>query len=93
MHARAGLETEYMSDEWFDSIKICIDEAKKFGMEAWAYDENGWPSGFADGELFDDGFELLSYLHEGENELLLKICFSNRNLQGPHHGQSLSQFS
>jgi hypothetical protein len=39
--------------------------------------------------LFDDGFELLPYLHEGENELLLKICFSNRNLQGPHHGAEL----
>ncbi|MBQ7922299.1 MAG: hypothetical protein IJ325_06950 [Clostridia bacterium] len=54
MHARCGLETEYMSDEWFDCIKICIDEAKKQGMEAWAYDENGWPSGFAGGKLLQD---------------------------------------
>lgn len=54
MHARGGLETEYMSDEWFDCIKACIDEAKKCDMEAWAYDENGWPSGFAGGELLKD---------------------------------------
>ncbi len=54
MHARGGLETEYLSDEWFNCINACIDEAKKQGMEAWAYDENGWPSGFAGGILLED---------------------------------------
>ncbi len=54
MHARGGLETEYLSDEWFDCINVCVDEAKKLGMEAWSYDENGWPSGFAGGELLKD---------------------------------------
>ncbi len=54
MHARGGLETEYMSDEWFHAVNVCIDEAKRLGMEAWAYDENGWPSGFAGGELLKD---------------------------------------
>ena len=38
MHARGGLETEYLSDEWFACINACIDEAKKLGMEAWDYD-------------------------------------------------------
>ncbi|MGN1346216.1 MAG: glycosyl hydrolase [Eubacteriales bacterium] len=54
MHARGGLETEYLSDEWFDCINVCVDEARKLGMEAWSYDENGWPSGFAGGELLKD---------------------------------------
>ncbi len=54
MHARGGLKTEYLSDEWFDCINACIDEAKKLGMEAWAYDENGWPSGFGGGTLLKD---------------------------------------
>ena len=54
MHARGGLETEYLSDEWYDCVKVCIDEAKKLGMEAWSYDENGWPSGFAGGKLLED---------------------------------------
>ncbi|MBQ7347636.1 MAG: hypothetical protein IJW55_06730 [Clostridia bacterium] len=54
MHARGGLETEYMSDEWFDCIKFCVSEAEKYGMEAWAYDENGWPSGFANGKLLEN---------------------------------------
>lgn len=49
MHARGGLRTDYMSDEWFDMIEVCLDKADELGMQAWAYDENGWPSGFADG--------------------------------------------
>ena len=54
MHARSGLETPYMSEEWFDAIRACVDESKALGMEAWAYDENGWPSGFAGGILLED---------------------------------------
>jgi len=49
MHARGGLLTQYMGDEWFDCIRACIDEGEKLGMNTWAYDENGWPSGFGDG--------------------------------------------
>lgn len=49
MHARGGLKTEYMGDDWFDCIKACMDKADELNMEAWAYDENGWPSGFASG--------------------------------------------
>ena len=49
MHARGGLKTEYMGEDWFDCIKACMDKADELGMEAWAYDENGWPSGFASG--------------------------------------------
>ena len=46
MHARGGLQTEYLSDEWFDNVKATIREGKKLNMESWGYDENGWPSGF-----------------------------------------------
>lgn len=48
MHARGGLETPYMGEEWMQAIRTGIDGAGD-DMEAWAYDENGWPSGFADG--------------------------------------------
>lgn len=51
MHARSGLETEYLSDEWYDCVRRCVDKAKELDMQAWAYDENGWPSGFAGGKL------------------------------------------
>ena len=51
MHARGGLLTGYMGEEWFDCVKASIDEGRKHGMHSWAYDENGWPSGFGDGRV------------------------------------------
>ena len=62
MHARGGLETEYLSDEWFSCVDACVDEARKLGMEAWSYDENGWPSGFAGGKLLEDKKNHATYL-------------------------------
>jgi len=49
MHSRTGLATPYLSDEWFNLVKNCIDEAARSGMEAWLYDEDRWPSGAAGG--------------------------------------------
>lgn len=49
MHARSGLRTEYLSEDWFARIKTGIDMAREQGMDAWIYDEEGWPSGFAGG--------------------------------------------
>jgi len=54
MHARGGLKTEYLGKEWFEAIDACAKRAKELGMEAYAYDENGWPSGFAGGKLLED---------------------------------------
>lgn len=51
MHARGGLETPYMGDEWMKCIDACIDEGKKTGTQPWFYDEDGWPSGFAGGAV------------------------------------------
>lgn len=49
MHARSGLRTPYMGEAWMNAVRIAIDEAESRGMEAWCYDENGWPSGTANG--------------------------------------------
>lgn len=54
MHARGGLTTEYLGVDWFKCIEAAGKEAQKLGMKAYAYDENGWPSGFAGGKLLDD---------------------------------------
>lgn len=53
LHARHGLITEYLSDDWFARIKTCIEEAHKLGMKAYLYDENNWPSGTVDGALIE----------------------------------------
>ena len=57
MHARGGLKTEYLSEDWYDCIKACIDEGKKIGIKSWSYDENGWPSGFCGGKITAMGDE------------------------------------
>lgn len=49
MHARGGLQTPYMGEEWMDNIRCGIKEGEARGMGAWGYDENGWPSGFGGG--------------------------------------------
>ena len=45
IHARFGLETQYMSDEWLDAVEVAVNEAETYGMEIWFYDENLFPSG------------------------------------------------
>ena len=49
MHVRVGLNTPYLSDEFFECINACADEAEKRNMRAWLYDEDRWPSGAAGG--------------------------------------------
>jgi len=49
MHARAGLITPYMGEDWMQAIDACLNEGEALQMESWAYDENGWPSGFGNG--------------------------------------------
>jgi hypothetical protein len=51
MHARGGLSTEYMGDDWFEAVDTCLEQGETVGMNSWAYDENGWPSGFGDGKV------------------------------------------
>lgn len=49
MHARSGLKTEYLSTEWYECVQAGIKAGEREGLDAWIYDEEGWPSGFAGG--------------------------------------------
>ena len=51
MHARTGLNTDYLSCEWFELVRACIDEARCQGLEAWLYDEDRYASGSGSGEV------------------------------------------
>lgn len=51
MHVRVGLATKYLSDEFMDFVKNCVDKAKSENMLAWLYDEDKWPSGYAGGYI------------------------------------------
>lgn len=55
MHARGGLETDYLEQPWFDSVQTGIQEGQAVGLTPWIYDEEGWPSGFAGGKVTEKG--------------------------------------
>ena len=57
MHARGGLQTKYMGEEWFENVEAAVEAAEELGMRPWAYDENGWPSGFGNGVVNGLGVE------------------------------------
>ena len=54
MHARTGLKTEYLGEKWFSCIDACLKKARELHMNAWVYDENGWPSGFVGGKMLEN---------------------------------------
>ncbi len=51
LHARAGLSVEYLGKEWIRAFETSVAECKKYGLDVWIYDEQGWPSGFAGGKV------------------------------------------
>ena len=49
IHARTGLDTPYLGDEFMAAVKACAAKAAAESMLCWLYDEDRWPSGFAGG--------------------------------------------
>ncbi len=82
MHARSGLETEYLSEDWFKCIQAGIEEAEKVGMDAWVYDENGWPSGFVGGKLLENPAFLAHYLTHKVSDSFDEKAFAAFILEG-----------
>ena len=68
MHARSGLMTEYLSDEWHECVEECAEEGRALQMAPWIYDENGWPSGFVGGELLKEEANRDKYITYTEGE-------------------------
>ena len=52
VHPRPGLETEYLSDEWFSLWRHSVEKGRELGLDIWIYDENSYPSGFAGGHMY-----------------------------------------
>ena len=48
-HVRTGLDTPYLSEEFFQAMDAALDEAKQCGLKHWLYDEDRWPSGAGGG--------------------------------------------
>ena len=54
------LEPEYLSDGYFAHYRFTAEQAAKRGMTMWLYDEGGWPSGGACGQVVLDDPTLAS---------------------------------
>ena len=82
MHARSGLKgVEYLGEQWFSCIAACLKKAKELGLEAWIYDENGWPSGIVGGKLLEREDFLSSYLTLEERGGFDKSAFAVYTLE------------
>jgi hypothetical protein len=51
IEAGYGMTAKYLSPEWFELVKIAVDEAKLRNMRVWIEDEGKYPSGFAGGKF------------------------------------------
>lgn len=49
IHARSGLETEYLGREWLDRFGDAVRFSRERGLSTWIYDDERWPSGSAGG--------------------------------------------
>ena len=49
LHSRIGLLTPYLSERWFEVMAAGVKTSQEIGIDAWFYDEDKWPSGFAGG--------------------------------------------
>ena len=46
-----GLEIDYLSEAFFDRIRLALEMIREYGLRVWIYDEFAWPSGNAGGLL------------------------------------------
>lgn len=51
LHARIGLLTPFLEQEWWTAMDAGVKACEKYGLQAWFYDEDKWPSGFAGGKV------------------------------------------
>ncbi len=49
--ARQGLTIPYLSQAWFDKVRLAVEYAAAREMHVWLYDEYPYPSGIAGGEV------------------------------------------
>jgi len=70
LHSRIGLLTEYLSDRWFEVMAAGVKSSQELGIDAWFYDEDKWPSGFAGGivPLKDPAFQARSLVRVSKEQ-------------------------
>jgi len=61
-HARVGLSRQvgYLTERWFELIRLAVEEARQLDMKVILYDEAGYPSGSAMGKVVAENPQLAS---------------------------------
>jgi hypothetical protein len=54
IEAGYGMTAKYLSPEWFELVKLAVDQAKTREMRVWIEDEGKYPSGFAGGKFSNE---------------------------------------
>ena len=60
LHARAGLKTPYLSEDWFKALSAAVDELVRHGVKFAIWDEDNFPSGDAGNRICNSWPELAS---------------------------------
>lgn len=53
-----SMDPDYLTEAYFERVRLAVDEAADLGMNWWLYDEGGWPSGLALGKVVEGHPEL-----------------------------------
>lgn len=48
---KSGMKMRYLGRKFFRLARTAVDECRRLGLRFMIYDEGGWPSGTANGEL------------------------------------------
>ncbi|MBD3292198.1 MAG: hypothetical protein GF393_04695, partial [Armatimonadia bacterium] len=78
----SGIEPPYLSDEYFDMIRVAVEAADEHGLYAWLYDEGGWPSGTAQGKVLagHDEFRDQVLRVAGDGEIVAEVPVGERQV-------------
>jgi len=86
IHVRSGMDTPYLSEEYLELIKACIQKAKQENLLTWLYDEDRWPSGAAGGLVTGEKQYRLRYL------LFTPVPYGEGQLGTAHENSSMVAF-
>ena len=75
-HARAGLETPYLSDEWFEAVGVALEKAKELGLKDTRFSN---PHGLPAGNHFTSAADLARLTDYAlQNELFAEIVSTKK---------------
>ncbi|MGC9320165.1 MAG: glycosyl hydrolase, partial [Armatimonadota bacterium] len=78
-----GIEPPYLSKEYFEMVRVAVEEADRLGIYAWLYDEGGWPSGHAQGRVVEGHPDLRGRVLrvDGSGEVVAEVTLGGRTLR------------